>query len=194
MSGLPFPAQKFQKFVYWDQYVLSQGSGVPVLYQWRLNSLYDPDFTQVGHQPYYYDQLNQVYGKYKVYAVDVQYWYTNNSNGRFTLRPAVSSAAAATLAGFQLEGERPFSTTRAHSAGGPVTSGKLRILNRKILGVSKDQYNDDDKYGAAVTTNPEIPVFLNMMSLTTSDNSIGDITMKFTFYAKMFERTPVTSS
>lgn len=194
MSGLPFPPQKYQKFVYWDQYVLAQGSGVPVLQQMRLNSLYDPDLTGVGHQPYYYDQITQVYGKYKVYAVDIQYWYTNNGNGRFTLRPSVSAGTAATLTGFQLEAERPYSVCRAYSVNGPPTTGKIRVLNRKILGVSKDQYNDDDKYSALINANPEVQTYLNIMSLTTADNSIGDITLKLTYYAKMYERTPVTSS
>lgn len=31
-----------------------------------MNSLYDPDFTGTGGQPFYFDQLSAVYNRYRV--------------------------------------------------------------------------------------------------------------------------------
>lgn len=39
--------------------------------QFRLNSLYDPDYTGVGDQPKYFDQMSLIYLRYIVYKVDV---------------------------------------------------------------------------------------------------------------------------
>lgn len=35
-------------------------------YQWSCNGCYDPNITQAGHQPYYFDQLMNVYDHYTV--------------------------------------------------------------------------------------------------------------------------------
>lgn len=40
-------------------------------YAWRLNSLYDPDFTGVGHQPLGFDQMVLFYNNYTVYKVNM---------------------------------------------------------------------------------------------------------------------------
>lgn len=41
-------------------------------YEWRLNSLFDPNLTGVGHQPQGFDQMAAFYNTYRVYKVDVQ--------------------------------------------------------------------------------------------------------------------------
>jgi len=38
-------------------------------YAFRLNSMYDPNFSGTGHQPQGYDQMASVYGRYTVYKV-----------------------------------------------------------------------------------------------------------------------------
>lgn len=38
-------------------------------YVFRANSLYDPDYTSVGGQPYMYDQLAAIYNRYRVYSM-----------------------------------------------------------------------------------------------------------------------------
>ena len=38
----------------------------------KLNSLYDPDFTGGGHQPYLYDTMTATYANYRVYAASVK--------------------------------------------------------------------------------------------------------------------------
>ena len=46
----------------------SSGGLTDVTNVWRfsINSLYDPDYSGVGHQPMYFDNYTQVYQKYKV--------------------------------------------------------------------------------------------------------------------------------
>lgn len=48
-------------------------------YGFRLTSLYDPDYTGVGGQPYWFDQLMAVYGRFKVLGakMTVVFSYSN---------------------------------------------------------------------------------------------------------------------
>ncbi len=41
-------------------------------YEFRLNSIYDPNYTATGHQPYMYDQFAALYGRYRVDRVRIQ--------------------------------------------------------------------------------------------------------------------------
>lgn len=42
-----------------------------VVYAWRLNSVYDPNFTGTGTQPFQYDTLTTIYNNYLVVACDL---------------------------------------------------------------------------------------------------------------------------
>lgn len=199
-NNVPYAPSKKCKFTYWDEVVLGQSSGVPTLQQWRINSIFDPDLTSVGHQPYYYDQLSLLYKKYKVYAMTIDFQFTGDSNASIVFRPAVTTAAPAqTSTGFQLENERPMSTSLAYSSGGPVTSGRLVYYPRKILGLTKDQYNDESNTeglmgGLGVGSNPAIESVLNMMCFTTASNSVSVLRYKITYSVKLFDRIVQTSS
>ncbi len=45
-------------------------------YVFRLNSLYDPDLTGTGHQPYGFDQFAALYSRYKVDRVHIDVLFT----------------------------------------------------------------------------------------------------------------------
>lgn len=50
--------------------VTSAASGL--LHQYRVSSIYDPDYTAVGYQPYGHDQLAGVFQRYMVLKCDVE--------------------------------------------------------------------------------------------------------------------------
>jgi len=61
-----FPEVLRTSLRYQDQYTLTSSSGSAGVWLFRLNSLFDPDLTGVGHQPLYYDQLTGIYQYYRV--------------------------------------------------------------------------------------------------------------------------------
>lgn len=69
MFGLP---DRYEcELVYFDRYSFSHTVGSQGNQQFRLNSLFDPDYTGTGHQPMGYDQITPLYHQYCVLDVKV---------------------------------------------------------------------------------------------------------------------------
>lgn len=63
----PFPNVKVVRHKYCDnfQFGAAGASGISY-YQWRANSMYDPDYTGVGHQPMFRDEMAAQYQHYTI--------------------------------------------------------------------------------------------------------------------------------
>lgn len=75
----PFPDRKRCTLVYTENVVLTS---VTLLtagneYLFNTNSVYDPNNTGSGHQPMFFDQLNLLYKKYRVFGVSIQVTFYN---------------------------------------------------------------------------------------------------------------------
>lgn len=62
----PFPSKAQYALRYSDQITLNPGTGANAMYRFRANSIFDPDFSGVGHQPYGHDTLQNIYQSYVV--------------------------------------------------------------------------------------------------------------------------------
>lgn len=65
-----FAPKLLTRLKYHERASLSLTGGVAQVYSFRVNSLYDPNYTGGGHQPGGYDQLTAIYNKYRVYKCD----------------------------------------------------------------------------------------------------------------------------
>lgn len=61
-----FPDRLSTKLVYGDGIRVNLVSGATNYWTFRLNSLFDPDYTGAGHQPQWFDQMAAVYRNYRV--------------------------------------------------------------------------------------------------------------------------------
>lgn len=61
-----FPRKLKINHRYCDRIVATSTSGVPNIYVMSWNSLFDPNVTGTGHQPYYFDQVAAIYNHYYV--------------------------------------------------------------------------------------------------------------------------------
>lgn len=201
--SLAFSPQRFMTMNYYQTYTLSQTLGTSTTQQWRMNSLNDIDYTTVvgDHRPYYYDQMKVAYGRYKVYGFRMDYQYTcDNGSGTgldsmIVFRPtADGTTPTATAAGFQVEVERPNSIYKTFSAGGNPVRGTIKVSCRKVLGLSKGQYEDDDRTGADVDANPLTIPYLNCIPLSTAAAAVHVLRCKITVFAKWYARKIVSGS
>lgn len=145
----------------------STASGV-AQHAWRMNSLFDPDFTGIGHQPYFYDQFAGVYSTYAVVKSKLIVKYSLIANTISTAQPS-----GPCIIGLKTDddGVASGTLTTAMEAG----SSKTDILNNalggnnvKTLSVDYipmrdlDTDHNDDSLTTAVTTNPARPWFGTM--------------------------------
>jgi hypothetical protein len=132
------------------------GSSNPAAQVFRMNSLFDPDKTGVGHQPSYFDALQSIYSRYCVMGAQARLSFKNVTTSVGAdivamLSPEdVSSASVRDLA----EARYSKLTATAPNNSGPVVA---RIMvpymeTRHILG-TPDPLSDPD-IRAVVTGNP----------------------------------------
>lgn len=61
-----FPRQMKMSHKYGEQIAITSTNGANGYYIWVANGLYDPNYSGVGHQPYYFDQMSAIYDHYCV--------------------------------------------------------------------------------------------------------------------------------
>lgn len=160
----------------------------------RLNSLYDPDFTGTGHQPYGFDQLAGLYNKYKVAGCKVQIILNNPDNdGCLFAAQAQPPGGTFTLAGKSPDvvKEQPMSVTRLINDSGSQTKVIIQYFPMsKLSGVTDLQYKADvDIFSAAVTANPAATPFLRMALCNLSGTaSTLQVRVSLTYFCQFYDR------
>lgn len=82
----PFPKTRMVKLRYVTNVELNAAVGAVAQHQFRANSCYDPDYTGTGGQPYYFDQLMQMYSKYTVVGSKMTVMpFGNTTTGEYSI-------------------------------------------------------------------------------------------------------------
>ncbi|AXQ66120.1 MAG: putative capsid protein [Circoviridae sp.] len=155
-----FPDELVTTLRYADVITLTSTVGAVATNAFRMNSLFDPDSTGTGHQPYYFDQLAALYNSYTVIKSNLKVQFSLIANAIATAQPsgpcivgiatdddATLVATASTL--LEIPGSK--STFLNNALGGNnVKTLQVDYLPERDLGLS----NEDDTTGAAVGSNP----------------------------------------
>lgn len=139
------------------------------LYAFNLNSVFDPNRTGTGHQPYGHDTLATLYNRYRVIACS---WRVNVLMGASTAPVQVAAQPAneiLTTASVNEMRENPRAKYIIQNTGAEsrVLSGKTYIPS--LVGRSKAQYMSDDRYQAQVGSNPLEAAILNICTSDVAD-------------------------
>lgn len=152
----------------------------------NLNSLYDTDRTNLGHQPYGYDTLSSIYSRYRVFAASwkitvlpdpgvsgqIAFISTNQSSGYNGLAPDAMM-------------EQPRAFHKPLSLNMPtIVRGKCNLA--KLNGVTSAVYKSDDRYQASVSANPLEELTLHIMTWANAPVTY-QITIELTFHAEFFD-------
>lgn len=62
----PFPDSRIITMRYCESFSIDGGIGTPASYLFRANSIFDPNYSGTGHQPYGHDQIAALYNHYEV--------------------------------------------------------------------------------------------------------------------------------
>lgn len=74
-----FPNSITTKLRYHGQYIYTSTTGAPAPWIFRANGLFDPDYSNVGHQPLYRDTYANIYDYYVVLGAKITVRFHSNS-------------------------------------------------------------------------------------------------------------------
>ncbi len=198
--NIPFPARVTTRLKYADQITLNPGAGSMASYVFRANSLFDPDFTSTGHQPYGYDQMAQLYNHYTVNRAIIQATLLNNTSvypiwlgvalhdDQYFVPTSITNAL-----------EIPYQKSvmcPGTANGGGARSVQQMFDARKFFGVAPALLTGTTDYGAAVGANPTEGAYFIVFvgGLGVEDPSALNITVQIVFEATFNEPNTQGSS
>lgn len=165
----------------------------------RLNSIFDPDLTGVGHQPYGYDQLSGIYGHYKVLRCRVNIWAqnpTDKTQGAYvgvTVQSSSDTNTPMSSKSPQTVAERPNANLLFVSGTGEQsTHTSFEVPLHEVLGLSKGEFLEDvEDTCAVIGTNPAKQALVSLaMADPGGAAGVGSATctyrIQLQFYVQMF--------
>jgi len=181
------------KFRFTQSLSIESTTGVLGYYQYRGNSLFDPDQTGVGTQPYGYDQWSNLYDCYRVYGSSIAITFTtapvdSGSNAGVLVCGVYPQSNASDVPSTLTETlERPYRKFKTMTSYTPKTV-KAYISTNKIQGQSKSIVSYDPSYIATLGnsgSNPAVQwnwtVFACTADEVTTSACIAHVTV--TYYA-----------
>lgn len=161
----PLGQKFFFKCRYYDDIVLDPTTGgVPATHIFRLNSLYDPDYTGIGHQPLGFDQIMPLYNHYTVLGAKVTLIWSNHdpSYNKMCIAQIKDNTTLSTISGEMIENAMCKYAVIAPKQAGPsinkmvFTISMSKFFGRPILG--------EHDFTADIVTNPVEKVYLHLTS------------------------------
>ncbi len=198
----PFPPMIRRSFKYSDLHQISTGTagvyGSEIRY--NMNGLYDPYYTGAGHQPYGFDQVFNIYNKYRVERASYRVSFTTPGAANDVLCTAsISPGTSASLAG--LAPATPIEWPNSTHGHLSTTGTRLCVLSGTIdlhtlVGVTKSRYDADDTFCGTVSTNPSQLALLSLAIASYSGQGSEGASMlvELEFEVVVFDRTIVASS
>lgn len=206
IRGDPFPAFKYCKLTYSQRFTLTAGTAgiIGTEQVFRLNSLYDPDFTGTGHQPYLFDQVAALYRKYIVSGCKIRATFTDpgvsGTTGTYCYAMLQASGGSDTLTGSDQDyiREQPLTWSKFISD----TGNQKAVLNQyvsmpKLEGLTRIQWGAEvATYGASVGANPSRTPYLRVAigSDTGAANASCTVRVDLQYYCKFYDRESAPQS
>lgn len=166
--------------------------GISVYNVYHGNSIYDPNYTGGGTQPYFFDQWATLYGKYTVVGSSIRSRMFNNGAVAMPLEVTVVPSTDGTGYGSQLLiSEQPYATNKQGQVSTVAPIIKKYMSTAKILGIHRSQVYDDPACSAAVTTDPATPWFWHVFASPMDNSTTMTILVRttLTYYVRFFRRT-----
>lgn len=190
--SIPYPKKRRVQFKwsFYDNHVVA--SSTCSTSQFRINSLYDPNYTGLGDQPRWMDQLlgTNLYRKYTVDSVDYTVQFINKSatnDGLVSVSastiPTVPTTNTALWKAKEFTSFRVKTLLPLGQKGSRVTL-RGRVRNYRVAGRTFAQYRSEENYSAAFNNNPSNPIYLTVQSSDDPNSSTGHdidvyVTLKF---------------
>jgi len=154
-----FSGAFWRTFNYSDLLVMTEAAaGAGTFQVYRTNDLYDPDFTGVGHQPMFFDQLCSSTGPYLNFVVPSAEFdlRISNTTAYPTMLVVLLANYTGTPSSRTVAMERSYGWKKLlapNGTGGATVDKKIKVNNVVLSGTTKQQYLAD-YYGNYGTSPP----------------------------------------
>lgn len=186
-----FPPNLDVNLTYFQQINLTATTpGLAVHYLFRTNSIFDPDFSGVGHQPGMHDQLALIYEHYRVLRSKIEIVATSPGGTGGQAMIGIRRAAVNTTPPTdpELIMEQPDVTSRMLTNS--LASVKLRkYWNLKTVAKAADA----DQYNAAFGANPLQVDYFDIFNFNPDPTVTGSkipIMVKITYTVRCYDLLP----
>lgn len=144
---------------------------------WNLNSIFDPNRTGLGHQPYGHDTFLTLYNRYRVigcsYAINIAQQGDTATNQLPVVLGALPSNEVDTVSNMSELREKPRSKYIVQMYGSPSRTLRGYVSIPSLIGRTKAQYMADDRFQAQFGASPSESAILNTYIGMPNDNSVG---------------------
>jgi len=156
------------------KYATTVSTNLSGQYVMNLNSLFDPDRTGIGHQPYGFDSLAFIYNRYRVISCGWRIQTPMSSTGvPLTVGCIASNDPSITWLDVGTMMENPRAKYITQNPGAPATTLSGKVYLPKLVGRTKAQYMADDSYQAAVSASPSEAALLYLASFASSNGNFA---------------------
>ncbi len=160
----------------------------------RLNSIYDPNYTGSGHQPTGHDQWAYFYQYYRVLRCRVRALAEATTQPHsLAMGPTTSSATSTYI---QDRAEDPRAKVDVVSPNGPKAEMVSDFDMKALFGVPASVYGTQDVYSAVFATNPGAVMFLEVAAYNNAGATTGHVylTMELEYIVEMYNRVDLAPS
>lgn len=191
--SIGIPKQMFAKLKYSTYENMSLAPLANTFFEYRLNSIFDPESKVGGGQPYYFDQYTAMYSRYLVYGCKASFTVCANSANTNIIYPSVvvvpySGTTPAWASHLTMQDAKKAMWRRV-IPGQNITTMTKYYNNADIAGVSKTTYNNDDLFNSAISTNPQNQtiVQINVQNYDAAATVVVQAFVKLTYYVKLYD-------
>jgi len=151
------------------KYSEAVATGTDGLYTFNLNSVFDPNRTGIGHQPYGHDTFATLYNRYRVISCGwrIQCLVPSSGNAVNVGCLPANEVLLFTTVSEMRENPRAKYITQSPGGGALTLHGKSYIPS--LVGRTKAQYMADDRYQAQVGSSPSELAILNIITTSNVD-------------------------
>jgi hypothetical protein len=196
-AGAVVPNRMRSLLSYADMKVFNPGTHF-VFHEYRLNSLFDPDYTSAGHQPTGFDQWMTLYQNYIVRRARVNITAMTHGNEREYIISTLGTATAAssTIATML---QKPFSLNVGYGGTGcpPALLHRDWVDLAQFFGMSESEYVAEQRFWGSATSNPVEQLLDSLLFIEANNGSVnvrGNYQIRIDYDVEFFTRVNLTSS
>ncbi len=195
LTRLGFPDRVRTRLTYADVIHISPASTVGQ-YTFRGNSVYDPDYTSTGHQPYYRDQLAALYSRYRVYGSSIHVAAVNEQVATALQVTVIPSSEITTFTSSVYALEYPYAKgAKLLGVGGIMTTNvSHKMTTTELLGLRGREVEDQD-FSALVGAQPSSEWYWQIVFQDLSaENIASSLQVVLRYDVEFYDRSNVTPS